>query len=474
MIKMKNLIRGNSNILHVMYLTYFSLVVLFGRSFTGIYLFEFRLGELMIASAVLLSVIILILPLSSRNIILGKENLITHKLIILSFITTFFLTGGNVSNTYTFQSSSYVWTYSFLFLSYVILKNYKINKKTVYLVALFLPALYILSTIHFPDFLIQFFVNYSDRFDFVKASDLLVVFVASNYFMSLVFKNKRQDFIYFLFSSAVYLPYLLFKSKGAFLPAVIFIFFNLIYFFKFIKTNKVFSSSVVLFSALLFLISTFHIYGNFNFKKEGQDNFQNVSISDPSSVVDNLSKLVNEKNTAQIFASFYVLEGRLYSQEQMADWRLQIWQDITRDIFWNADYSSNSKGNVIRKQGDFRTDMFYKGFGYNEILPAMNFAERQGTDGTNQNPHNFLIYALGRGGLFNLIFVIMFHVTIFLYFYKKNNDLKILLFILPVLMTSFFDASMESVRFPFVYYTFLALFLNFYENHKKNKDTNIF
>jgi hypothetical protein len=41
-------------------------------------------------------------------------------------------------------------------------------------------------------------------------------------------------------------------------------------------------------------------------------------------------------------------------------------------------------------------------------------------------------------------------------------------------MTSFFDASMESVRFPFVYYTFLALFLNFYENHEKNKITNIF
>ena len=41
--------------------------------------------------------------------------------------------------------------------------------------------------------------------------------------------------------------------------------------------------------------------------------------------------LVNEKNTAQIFASFYILEGRLYSQEQMADWRLQfgkIYQEI--------------------------------------------------------------------------------------------------------------------------------------------------
>ena len=161
------------------------------------------------------------------------------------------------------------------------MKNYRIKKQTVYLVALFLPALYILSTIHFPEFLIQFFRNHSDKFDFVKASDLLVVYVASNYFMSLVFKNKRQDFIYFLFSSAVYLPYLLFKSKGAFLPAVIFIIFNLIYFSKFIKTNKIFSSSIVLFSALLFLISTFHIYGNFNFKKKDKIIFKTFQYQTP-------------------------------------------------------------------------------------------------------------------------------------------------------------------------------------------------
>ncbi len=87
--------------------------------------------------------------------------------------------------------------HSFVYLSYFILKNYKIKKQTVYLVAFFLPALYILSTINFPEFLIEFFRNYSDKFDFVKASDLLVVYVASNYFMSLVFRNKKQDFIYF-------------------------------------------------------------------------------------------------------------------------------------------------------------------------------------------------------------------------------------------------------------------------------------
>ena len=37
----------------------------------------------------------------------------------------------------------------------------------------------------------------------------------------------------------------------------------------------------------------------------------------------------------------------------------------------------------------------------------MNHWERQGTDGTNENPHNFLIYSLGRGGIFQPILIIL-------------------------------------------------------------------
>ena len=154
------------------------------------------------------------------------------------------------------------------------------------------------------------------------------------------------------------------------------------------------------------------------------------------------------------------MDGRLYSQEQMADWRLQIWQDISRDLFWSSEYFEGDKYQLVRIQGERRNDIFYKGFGYSEILPAMNHWERTGTDGTNENPHNFLFNSLGRGGVFQPLLIILFHISVFTYWYKKNKNLDILLFMLPVLMTSFFDASMESVRFPFVYYSFLALILN--------------
>ncbi len=460
------LINKGSSIIQNIYLLTFTLMVLFGRSFTGVYILNFRIGELMIGFAVLISIIFLFTK--KEESYFGVSNFYVQKLIIANFFIVVLLTNGSFTNTYTFRSSSYVWTFAFLIIGTFILRDFNLDKKNVYVFALFLPALYVLSTIKFPEILMNFFINFSDKFDFVKASDLLVAYVGTNFLMSIVFKNKKQDFIYFILSSAVYLPYLLFKSKGAFFPAVIFVFFNLYYYFKFINKNRIFSLGILVLSVFIFLASTFHIYGNFNFTKEGQDNFEDISLSDRDSVVDNLSMLLNEKNTTKIFASFYILDGRLYSQEMMADWRLQIWQDISRDIFWHASYSTNSKGTVIREQGDVRYDMFYKGFGYNEILPAMNFAERQGSDGTNENPHNFLIYAFGRGGIFNLLLVSLFHLTLFIYFYKREKNYKILLFILPVLMTSFFDASMESVRFPFVYYTYIGIIYNFKRNRSKN------
>ena len=314
----------------------------------------------------------------------------------------------------------------------------------------------------------NFFIQYSDKFDFVKASDLLLAFVATNFILKMIYKSNTFDFNYFVLSSAVYLPYLLFKSKGAFFPAIIFIFFNMFSYLKYINKNRLNSFLILVVSVIIFLSSAFHIYGNFNFTKMGQDNYENINITNTDNVIDNLSKLVNEKNTSQIFASFYIYDGRLYSQEQMADWRLQIWQDVIRDLYSNANYSVDSKGTVRRQQTTLKSDMFYKGHGYNDILPAMKFDERSGTDGTNQNPHNFLIYSFGRGGVFHGILIMLFHLSIFVYFYKKEKSFNILLFIAPVLMTSVFDGSMDSVRFPFIYYAFLSIIYNFKTSNKIN------
>ena len=48
---------------------------------------------------------------------------------------------------------------------------------------------------------------------------------------------------------------------------------------------------------------------------------------------------------------------------------------------------------------------------------------------------------------------------------EKENNYQIIHFIFPLLLTSFFDSSMESVRFPFITYTFIGFFIG----HEKEK-----
>ena len=95
------------------------------------------------------------------------------------------------------------------------------------------------------------------------------------------------------------------------------------------------------------------------------------------------------------------------------------------------------------------------GYQYNEKIPAMDDPFRSGDDGTNENVHNFIINILARGGLL--------HLGIYLYFIyyllSKRTSLGLINFILPVFLTSLFDASMENSHFPLIFYFVLGLSL---------------
>ena len=61
----------------------------------------------------------------------------------------------------------------------------------------------------------------------------------------------------------------------------------------------------------------------------GEEDYDQLGVDKPlnaSTIQENLNNLVNEKNTGEIFYSFYVMDGRLYSQE---DGRLEI-TDLAR------------------------------------------------------------------------------------------------------------------------------------------------
>ena len=157
-------------------------------------------------------------------------------------------------------------------------------------------------------------------------------------------------------------------------------------------------------------------------------------------IVDSLSAIVDERNTMEAFFSFYVDSGRLYSEDVTANWRLQIWQDIIQDL--------KQSNNLVF------------GYGYNEIIPAMDDKERRGSDGKNENVHNYFINIFARGGLLQLFLFVTLHSFIVLNYFRKFKNFKILKFMIPMFIVSFCDTSMVSERFPVLYSSLLGYFFN--------------
>ena len=135
------------------------------------------------------------------------------------------------------------------------------------------------------------------------------------------------------------------------------------------------------------------------------------------------------------FSHFYSRDNRLFSTDGNINWRMQIWQDVFFDL------------------KDQKISLY--GYGYKETIPAMTIIDRKGRDGLNENVHNFLVNIFARGGVVQLISFILFYY--FLTFKSKN--LTVFSHIVPLLIVSFFDASMENAHFPILFYFFLPFFI---------------
>ncbi len=422
----------------LIYFIVISLFILFGRSFSGISILSYRIGEWITALSLLLSIIFLFVGYKRYDqYLIGRRVNIIHKLIIFSFFLELALNFPINRSTYIFKASSYIWIIVSLYIgNFVFSKiDYEYNFFNSFFV--FLPIIFVFQTTFYPEFIKTFFDKFSDKFEFLKAGDVLLIFVLTLLVLQNTLNNSLKYKTIFLFTFSIFLPYFLYASKGAFLAAIVFLLLQLnsikSIFMKFTLKNIF----ILLGSVILFFSSTFYIYGNFIFEKIPGES---IELVDNLDIVDSLSAIVDERNTSEAFFSFYVQGGRLYSEDVTANWRLQIWQDIIQDL----DESNNV--------------MF--GYGYNKIIPAMDDKERRGSDGKNENVHNYFFNIFARGGLLQIILFMSFHVFIVFYYFRKFKNFKILKYMIPIFLVSFFDTSMESVRFPFLYYSFLGYFFN--------------
>ena len=417
------------------------LILIFARSFVGIYIFGFRIGEYFVVASLVLTILAIVAYLFNQDIF-GKliKVVRVHFLLVLSFIAIMFLTNSSFVSTYTYKSSSYIWTLAFIYLGYFVFKYYELkllHLNILIFVAIIVYFNAVTRNTQIPDLIVNFFTNYSDKFERHKGSDLLMVFVITTFFSLKKLPYKRLTIDIFILLSALYLPLIMWKSKGATIGFIAYVVIQLVknkkYFNNLLYRNIILA---VLFGVLFFLSSI------------GISSYTNFDVPSDEAV----NVVVSKKFSNNKWLLLYIEDGRLFSYDANANWRLQIWQDVIKDSLGN-DLNGGPQGYKFPVDQEHNKTYLY-GLGYKEIIPAMSTPNRMGWDGKNENVHNFLVQNYARGGLVHVsLFVYLF----WLFLHKYNNkDRNVLIYVLPFFITSLFDASMENAHFPIIFYFFLG------------------
>tara|TARA_X000000368_G_scaffold212392_1_gene167808 strand:+ start:11469 stop:12719 length:1251 start_codon:yes stop_codon:yes gene_type:complete len=399
----------------------FFLLLNFGRNLTGIYIFNFRLGEYFVGLLFLL-----------LHFFLAKEKSRVLRYIYLSFLLIFyfkfFLVLTSVEDLLLFRFSSTIWVIAALSIA----KSMDLNKmKITFTLIASLISLYLLNNVYYPEFIKNFFLLNSDKFDFTKPSDLFLVFSTTTFFIYKLFDEKFFYISTVLFSF-LYVPIFFKQSRGAFLAYLL-----LILLFLLDAISKHYAINIYKYIIYIFLL--FVIFIGF-----GINNLNEVSLSEEQISSNNFSIDMNKK----IFpdSKFYIDKGFLQSSDENINWRLTIWQTTIRDM------SSNNQlliGNNIH-----------------EPIPIMNHPYFRTIEYNNYNLHNFVIQFFAYFGAIGLTTLIVLFYYLVHQYHKQNSSFDILIYILPVLAVSCFDSSMETVRFPLIFYFALGL-LNNVENKYK-------
>ena len=257
------------NFISIPFFVYIVLITVFGRTFNGLFIGGFRLGELIVGFAIILS-LTCILTINKEYI--EKNFLILFSGMLLSFLLSALLSDSNFNSTYTYKASSTIWTISFIFLGGLIFKSKFTNTFIKYFFILS-PLTYIFTTVFFPNPLWNFFKIYSDKFDYLKSSDILLTYVLLNFLTKRNTQSLKTSLTFFLLSSALIAPLLSFMSRGAFLAFLIYFFIEVFTIRRAMVKNKlkfviIFTLSLLIFSLSTIIITTEIDFEFLNFGKK--------------------------------------------------------------------------------------------------------------------------------------------------------------------------------------------------------------
>lgn len=423
------------------------LIFLFARTLTGISIFGFRLGEYFIGFCFVLIIFYsFIIPLFKKEYFLNDKKLNIYLcLLVISFFLSNLISGESLYNPFIYKTSSYIWSFGALIIGYklLIFINFKIYKSDIYFSFLGLFVIYLFSTKGISQHRQNILMNFTDKFEYPKGSDLLLACIFVFYlFLEKKSYSKNSFFIFFMFCSLL-TPLFLVKSRSGFISLLIFAILTLPIFKRKILTFDYSFLLVFVFSVLIFVISTSWVVSKDIVIDEEIDSEIKYAITSRYRTINDNTY---EREVLKL-KLFYFEDGRLFSSDGNLNWRFQIWQDIFSDM----------KGAPL-----------LIGYGYSDIIPAMDSDQRLGQDRTNINVHNYFVHILSRGGILHVYLVI----TIYYLLYKKFTSLgsksDYYLIILPLIFNSLFDPSMENAHYPII--LFILVGLAFHKPIILNKD----
>lgn len=411
-------------------------VFLFSRTFMGVFVLSYRTGEIVF----LLSLFFFLLSIFINHGILLKNKTWSNQirytllLLVIHFLFSVITSKGSFTDLYIYRSSSYIWSIGFLYLSLIIFEKRKPSINYMYALIASLVWIYIYNIYGLSDQLQNLLLIISDKFEYHKGSDLLIMFVVTFFVINRMIINKRTTFEIFIVFSSLYLPILLFKSRSAFIAFFIFFILEIIYLKPAIgnQTKRNF---------ILFIVSTLILIQSiFIVTKSGYIKIEEISIR-AEQIIDYRLTIPSESEKSFL----YIEDAKIYSTDGNLNWRLQIWQDVLFDLADNNKLST--------------------GYGFISIIPVMDDPIRRGEDGTNENVHNFLINILARAGVIGLLLYLSFFFFLFKEITKTSNNFQVFNLVTPIFITSLFDASMENSHFPILLYITIGLYI---QNLTKN------
>lgn len=416
---------SKNNLIHFLFFMIL-LMLINGRSFLGLYILNFRIGELLTGFSLML-IILFIFNLNYLKSNFNKLPIFYFSIILFFLINVILDLEGTVS-LYTFKSAVSIWYISFFFFGFYIFQNFSLSKKYFILGYIGLGVQYLFNVLYYPEFLNKFFNFYSDKTQFLKGSEIAIFFMIVTFFTNRFSKKGIFIDVFVLFSS-IYLPLMFFKSRSGGFAVLIFVLFEMYTHRKYFLINLKKTSIVFAISTALFAMSSHYLIDN------------PVEIEETPKAVAQVfkHKYVVANTYDEEVPLFYFFEDRLFSADGNLNWRLQLWQDIY--------YSSESLRQTVI------------GFGFNNQHPVYSQKVYSGLDGLNENAHNYFINLYTRGGIVLLILILIFYYLLLkINRNKQFSTFGFLTFTIPVLIISLFDGSMENPYFGILFYFFLSSF----------------